>query len=242
MNCIEITNLSVNYDNQLALKNVNLTIDSGQMIAIIGQNGSGKSTLIKAILGLIPAQFEKVLFFGQQLAQVRSQITYIPQRESIDWDFPISVYEVVEMGRLNPNKWWKKSDQMDKQLIHEALEKVGMLSEASKQIGELSGGQQQRVFLARALVQNTSLLIMDEPFSGVDIRSQKVIFDVLTDLKNAGKTMLIVHHDLSTVVAHFDHAIVLKNELLAFGETEKVFQSTIIEKAFGIPLNLSKND
>lgn len=242
MNCIEITNLSVNYNNQLALKNVNLTIDSGQMIAIIGQNGSGKSTLIKSILGLIPAQFEKVLFFGQQLAQVRSQVTYIPQRESIDWDFPISVYEVVEMGRLNPNKWWKKSDQMDKQLIHEALEKVGMLSEASKQIGELSGGQQQRVFLARALVQNTSLLIMDEPFSGVDIRSQKVIFDVLTDLKNAGKTMLIVHHDLSTVVAHFDHVIVLKNELLAFGETEKVFQSTIIEKAFGIPLNLSKND
>jgi ABC-type Mn2+/Zn2+ transport system ATPase subunit len=242
MNCIEITNLSVNYDNQLALKNVNLTIDSGQMIAIIGQNGSGKSTLIKAILGLIPAQFEKVLFFGHQLTQVRSQVTYIPQRESIDWDFPISVYEVVEMGRLNPNKWWKKSGQMDKQLIHEALEKVGMLSEASKQIGELSGGQQQRVFLARALVQNTSLLIMDEPFSGVDIRSQKVIFDVLTELKNAGKTMLIVHHDLSTVVAHFDHVIVLKNELLAFGETEKVFQSTIIEKAFGIPLNLSKND
>lgn len=242
MNCIEITNLSVNYDNQLALKNVNLTIDSGQMIAIIGQNGSGKSTLIKAILGLIPAQFEKVLFFGHQLIQVRSQVTYIPQRESIDWDFPISVYEVVEMGRLNPNKWWKKTGQMDKQLIHEALEKVGMLSEASKQIGELSGGQQQRVFLARALVQNTSLLIMDEPFSGVDIRSQKVIFDVLTELKKAGKTMLIVHHDLSTVAAHFDHVIVLKNELLAFGETEKVFQSTIIEKAFGIPLNLSKND
>jgi ABC-type Mn2+/Zn2+ transport system ATPase subunit len=229
MNCIEITNLSVNYNNQLALKNVNLTIDSGQMIAIIGQNGSGKSTLIKAILGLIPAQ-------------VRSHVTYIPQRESIDWDFPISVYEVVEMGRLNPNKWWKKSGQLDKQLIQEALEKVGMLSEASKQIGELSGGQQQRVFLARALVQNTSLLIMDEPFSGVDIRSQKVIFDVLTELKNAGKTMLIVHHDLSTVAAHFDHVIVLKNELLAFGETEKVFQSTIIEKAFGIPLNLLKND
>jgi ABC-type Mn2+/Zn2+ transport system ATPase subunit len=158
MNCIEITNLSVNYDNQLALKNVNLTIDSGQMIAIIGQNGSGKSTLIKAILGLIPAQFEKVLFFGQQLTQVRSQVTYIPQRESIDWDFPISVYEVVEMGRLNPNKWWKKSGQLDKQLIQEALEKVGMLSEASKQIGELSGGQQQRVFLARALVQNLSLI------------------------------------------------------------------------------------
>lgn len=242
MNCIEIANLSVNYDNQLALKNVNLTIDSGQMIAIIGQNGSGKSTLIKAILGLIPAQFENVRFFGQQLVQVRSQITYIPQRDTIDWDFPISVFEVVEMGRLSPKRWWKKSGQIDKKLIYEALEKVGLLSEASKQIGELSGGQQQRVFLARALVQNTSLLIMDEPFSGVDIRSQKVIFDVLSELKKAGKTMLIVHHDLSTVAAYFDHVIVLKNELLAFGETQNVFQSNVLEKAFGIPLNLSKND
>lgn len=237
MYCIELKNLSVNYDKQVALAHVDLTINMGQLIAVIGQNGSGKSTLIKALLGLIPTHVDKLLFFGQSLSSVRDRIAYIPQRASIDWDFPISVYEVVEMGRLNPKKWWLKTTKSDKQLINDALLKVGLLSEADNQIGALSGGQQQRVFLARALVQNASLLIMDEPFSGVDVRSQGLIFEVLQELKAVGKTMLIVHHDLSTVEAHFDEVIVLKNKLLAHGNTTDVFNSTIIEQAFGIPLN-----
>jgi ABC-type Mn2+/Zn2+ transport system ATPase subunit len=239
MDCIEIKNLSVKYDRQIALKSIDLLIKSSQMIAVIGQNGSGKSTLIKAMLGLIPAQFDSILFYGKSLSEVRSQIAYIPQRETIDWDFPISVYEVVAMGLLSSKKWWARTSKLEKQVILEALTKVGLVAEMNKQIGELSGGQQQRVFLARALVQHADLLIMDEPFSGVDMRSQALIFDVMKSLKSEGKTILIVHHDLATVAANFDEVIVLKNELLAHGETTSVFNSSIIENAFGIPLNRS---
>lgn len=239
MDCIEIKNLSVKYDRQIALKYIDLSIKSGQMIAVIGQNGSGKSTLIKAMLGLIPAQFDSIHFYGKSLSEVRSQIAYIPQRETIDLDFPISVYEVVAMGLLTSKKWWARTSKLDKQVILEALTKVGLVAEMNNQIGELSGGQQQRVFLARALVQHADLLIMDEPFSGVDMRSQALIFEVLKSLKSEGKTILIVHHDLATVAANFDEVIVLKNELLAHGETTSVFNSSIIENAFGIPLNRS---
>lgn len=239
MYCIEIKNLSVKYDRQIALKHVDLSIKSGQMIAVIGQNGSGKSTLIKAMLGLTPALFDSIHFYGKSLSEVRSQIAYIPQRETIDWDFPISVYEVVAMGLLSSKKWWARTSKLEKQVILEALTKVGLVAEMNNQIGELSGGQQQRVFLARALVQHADLLIMDEPFSGVDMRSQALIFEVLKSLKSEGKTILIVHHDLATVAANFDEVIVLKNELLAYGETTSVFNSSIIENAFGIPLNRS---
>jgi ABC-type Mn2+/Zn2+ transport system ATPase subunit len=239
MDCIEIKKLSVKYDRQIALKSIDLSIKSGQMIAVIGQNGSGKSTLIKAILGLIPAQFDSIHFYGKSLSEVRSQIAYIPQRETIDWDFPISVYEVVAMGLLTSKKWWARRSKLDKQVILEALTKVGLVTEMNNQIGELSGGQQQRVFLARALVQHADLFIMDEPFSGVDMGSQALIFEVLKSLKSEGKTILIVHHDLATVAANFDEVIVLKNELLAHGETTSVFNSSIIENAFGIPLNRS---
>lgn len=239
MDCIEIKNLSVKYDRQIALRHIDLSIKSGQMIAVIGQNGSGKSTLIKAMLGLIPAQFDSIHFYGKSLSEVRSQIAYIPQRETIDWDFPISVYDVVAMGLLTSKKWWARTSKLDKQVILEALTKVGLVAEMNNQIGELSGGQQQRVFLARALVQHADLLIMDEPFSGVDLRSQALIFEVLKSLKSEEKTILIVHHDLATVAANFDEVIVLKNELLAHGETTSVFNSSIIENAFGIPLNRS---
>lgn len=237
MDCIEIKKLSVKYDRQIVLKHIDLSIKSGQMIAVIGQNGSGKSTLIKAMLGLIPAQFDTIHFYGKSLSEVRSQIAYIPQRETIDWDFPISVYEVVAMGLLSSKKWWARTSKLEKQVILEALTKVGLVAEMNNQIGELSGGQQQRVFLARALVQHADLLIMDEPFSGVDMRSQALIFEVLKSLKSEGKTILIVHHDLATVAANFDEVIVLKNELLAHGETTSIFNSSIIENAFGIPLN-----
>lgn len=237
MDCIEIKKLSVKYDRQIVLKHIDLSIKSGQMIAVIGQNGSGKSTLIKAMLGLIPAQFDSIHFYGKSLSEVRSQIAYIPQRETIDWDFPISVYEVVAMGLLSSKKWWARTSKLEKQVILEALTKVGLVAEMNNQIGELSGGQQQRVFLARALVQHADLLIMDEPFSGVDMRSQALIFEVLKSLKSEGKTILIVHHDLATVAANFDEVIVLKNELLAHGETTSIFNSSIIENAFGIPLN-----
>ena len=237
MDCIEIKNLSVKYDRQIALKSIDLLIKSGQMIAVIGQNGSGKSTLIKAMLGLIPAQFDSILFYGKSLSEVRSQIAYIPQRETIDWDFPISVYEVVAMGLLSSKKWWARTSKLEKQVIFEALTKVGLVAEMNKQIGELSGGQQQRVFLARALVQQADLLIMDEPFSGVDMRSQALIFDVMKSLKSEGKTILIVHHDLATVAANFDEVIVLKNELLAHGETTSVFNSSIIENKLQLQTN-----
>lgn len=231
--CISVENLQVAYNRQIALDTLSVTIPQGKITGIIGPNGSGKTTMLKAILGLIPSVSGEIRFFGKHLNQVRDKVAYVPQRESVDWDFPASVTDVVAMGRLNPAKWWQRVGQEDKRIIEAALNQVGLTAFRHRQIGQLSGGQQQRVFLARALAQQASLIVMDEPFVGVDMASQESILHVLQQLRDEGKSIVIVHHDLSTVASYFDYVLLLNNGLVACGETAKVLQPSELKKAYG---------
>ena len=234
--CIDVQNLQVAYHTQIVLDTLSTTIPCGEITGIIGPNGSGKTTFLKAILGLIPSLQGTVTFLGKPLKEIRDEIAYVPQRESVDWDFPASVYDIVSMGRLNPKKWWHKLSSNDKTLIDDALKQVKLTEFRHRQIGQLSGGQQQRVFLARALAQQASVILMDEPFVGVDMASQEAILTVLRDLRNAGKTIVIVHHDLSTVAAWFDHVVLLNNRLVQAGPINEVLQPEVLAKAYGTSL------
>jgi ABC-type Mn2+/Zn2+ transport system ATPase subunit len=231
--CITVKDIRVAYHQQVVLETLSVDIPMGKITGIIGPNGSGKTTLLKAMLGLVPALKGEVRFFGQSLNHVRDRVAYVPQRESVDWDFPASVYDVVSMGRLDPKRWWQRVTSADKELIDSALEQVNLMPFKNRQIGQLSGGQQQRVFLARALAQQASLILMDEPFVGVDMASQEAILNVLQQLRNSGKSIVIVHHDLSTVASYFDHVIVLNNGLVASGETSVVLQPEVLKQAYG---------
>lgn len=230
---ISINGLCVAYQQNVVLSDVNATIPEGMITGIIGPNGSGKTTLIKSIMGLIPTQSGNVQISGQSLDAVRSTVAYMPQRESVDWNFPASVYDVVAMGRLNPKHWWKRLSKADHDLIMNALAQVQLTDFKDRQIGQLSGGQQQRVFLARALAQQASLLLMDEPFVGVDMVSQQSILDVLGQLRSQGKTLVIVHHDLSTVQASFDYALLLNQRLVAAGPVTEILQPEVLSEAYG---------
>lgn len=234
--CIAVQNLQVAYHTQVVLETLSATIPCGEITGIIGPNGSGKTTFLKAILGLIPAQQGTVTFLGKPLKEIRDEIAYVPQRESVDWDFPASVYDIVSMGRLNPKKWWQKLSATDKALIDDALKQVKLEEFRHRQIGQLSGGQQQRVFLARALAQQASVILMDEPFVGVDMASQEAILNVLKALRDAGKTIVIVHHDLSTVAEWFDYVLLLNNRLVHAGPVNEVLQPEVLAKAYGTSL------
>ena len=235
-NCITVKNLRVSYHQQLALDTVSVIIPSGKITGIIGPNGSGKTTFLKAILGLVPAQQGTVLFLGKPLAGIRDKIAYVPQRESVDWDFPASVRDIVSMGRLNPKKWWQKISASDKVVIDSAIEQVALTELQHRQIGQLSGGQQQRVFLARALAQEASVILMDEPFVGVDMTSQESILNVLRELRDNGKSIVIIHHDLSTVEKYFDYVLLMNNRLVKDGVTSEVLQPEILAEAYGTSL------
>lgn len=237
---IEVTDLSVYYRNTLALDQVSVSINAGKITGIIGPNGSGKSTFLKSILGIIPAKSGTVTFFGSSLEQYRSKIAYVPQRESIDWDFPITVEEVVAMGRIRLKKWWSRTTLADKELVKETLKKVQLSEFSTRQIGQLSGGQQQRVFLARALAQEAELIIMDEPFVGIDMASQESILAIVQKLRDSGKTVVIVHHDLSVVARYFDDVVLLNKQLVANGPIDEILQSENIEKAYGMTLLLNR--
>lgn len=237
---ISITDLQVAYQNTVVLDEVTVEIPEGQITGIIGPNGSGKTTLLKSIMGLIPTEKGTIRIFGQQLDTIRKELAYVPQRESVDWNFPASVFDVVAMGRLNTRKWWKRLNQEDLTIINKALEQVQLTEFRDRQIGQLSGGQQQRVFLARALAQQAQIILMDEPFVGVDMVSQSAILDVLFELREQGKSMIIVHHDLLTVSNYFDYAILLNNKIVATGPTATVLQPEILEKAYGATLLLNR--
>lgn len=234
--CITVKNLRVSYHHQLALDTVSVNIPSGKITGIIGPNGSGKTTFLKAILGLVPAQQGTVLFLGKPLDSVRNEIAYVPQRESVDWDFPASARDIVAMGRLNPKKWWQKVAAEDKLVIDNSIRQVALTDFQHRQIGQLSGGQQQRVFLARALAQEASVILMDEPFVGVDMASQEAILNVLKELRNSGKSIVIIHHDLSTVERYFDYVLLMNNRLVKNGLTREVLQPGILAKAYGTSL------
>ena len=238
---LEIHNLSVSYDQRPVLWDIDFQLPVQKIIGIIGPNGSGKTTLIKAILGFLPIDSGYVEIFGQAIPQVRQKITYIPQRSSIDWDYPISVLEVVLMARYQAKKMFYRYTKEDREIAVNSLKKVKLLDFAHRQIGQLSGGQQQRVFIARALAQEAELYLMDEPFVGVDTITEEIILNILQELRNKKKTIIIVHHDLETVKKYFDWAVLLNTHLIAAGSIDQVFQNHFLQNTFsGQPSILSK--
>jgi manganese/zinc/iron transport system ATP- binding protein len=230
---LDIHDVTVAYHRRPVLWNVDLAIGQPQLAAVCGPNGAGKSTLIKAVLGLVPMASGHVQVFGQPVSRVRRRIGYVPQRESVDWDFPVSVLDVVLMGTYGELGWFRRPGKVERQRARECLEKVGLASYERQQIGQLSGGQQQRVFLARALAQRADIYFMDEPMAGVDAATERMIFEVLQELRAAGKTIVAVHHDLRTVPQFFDYVVLLNVRLVAAGPTEDVFTPDNLRKTYG---------
>jgi manganese/zinc/iron transport system ATP- binding protein len=229
----EVHDLTVSYSRKPVLWAVDLTLPQGVIAGIIGPNGAGKSTLIKASLGLVPSDSGYVKAFDKPLNEMRSQISYVPQRESVDWDFPASVMDVVLMGRYGKLGLFKRPGKADKEVALECLQKVGMEDYRNRQISQLSGGQQQRVFLARALAQNADIYFMDEPFAGVDVSTETAIMDILREMRNQGKTIIVVHHDLQTASEYFDWMILLNMRLVASGPTDQVFTPDLLQETYG---------
>lgn len=230
---LEVNRLTVAYHKKPVLRSVSFQIPEGQLIGILGPNGAGKSTLLKAVLGLLPTLDGDVRIYGKSYREQRKLIGYVPQRESVDWDFPTNALDVVMMGRYGQLGWFRRPGAKERQIALDCLAKVGMAEYAGRQISQLSGGQQQRVFLARALAQNAQVYFMDEPFAGVDATTEKAIIGLLHELKEQGKTVLVVHHDLSTVKEYFDHVLLLNGELIAAGPTNETFTPDYLHKTYG---------
>lgn len=230
---LEVHDLTVAYHRRPVLWDVELTLSTPCLCGIIGPNGAGKSTLLKAILGLLPSAGGAVRAFGRPVSEVRRRIGYVPQRESVDWDFPVSVLDVALMGTYGRLGWCRRPGKAERQLAQECLAKVGMAEMAHRQIGQLSGGQQQRTFLARALAQQADLYFMDEPMAGVDAATESVVFRLLKELRNADKTVIVVHHDLRTVPTYFDQVVLLNMRLVASGPTEETFTGENLRKTYG---------
>jgi manganese/zinc/iron transport system ATP- binding protein len=230
---IEAHNLTVLYGRKPAIWNVDFKLPEGQVIGIMGPNGSGKSTLLKSIMGVVTPTTGYTKVYDQDLNQVRHKVSYVPQRQEIDWDFPASVWDIVSMGRFHVRGLFKRLTSEDNDIIQESLEKVNMLGLAKRQISQLSGGQQQRVFLARAIAQQGKLFLMDEPFAGVDIATEEMIVDLLKEMKDQGKTLVIVHHDLHTAQSYFDHLVLMNTRLVACGKTSDVFTDQILTDTYG---------
>ena len=225
---IQVENLTVSYGPVPALLDISVSIPAGQLVGVIGPNGSGKSTLIKSILGFVKPEIGSIELFGQDVALAKGKVAYVPQRGSVDWDFPITVREVAVMGRYGHRRWWLNLSREDYRHADEALDKVRMSEFRQRQIGQLSGGQQQRVFLARALAQDADILLLDEPFAGVDAATERAILDVLEETKASGKTLVVVHHDLGTASEYFDLLILLKQRLFAFGPPGMVLDPQLL--------------
>ena len=230
---IEVTDLTIAYRDKPVLWDVDMDVPAGLLMAIIGPNGAGKTTMIKAILGLIKPAAGQVLVYGKSYVEQRHLVGYVPQRGSVDWDFPTSVLDVVMMGRYGALGWFKRPGTAERTAAFDALDKVGMKSFAERQISQLSGGQQQRVFLARALVQDAQLYFMDEPFQGVDATTERAIVTLLQELRSAGKTVVVVHHDLQTVPEYFDWVTMLNVRRIASGPVGEVFTEQNLRQTYG---------
>ena len=228
-----IQDLTVVYQKRPVLYGVDVTIPRGQMVGILGPNGAGKSTLIKTAMGFLRPTGGAVRIFGKPPRDAVKRVGYVPQRESVDWDFPVTVMDVVLMGRYGRLGLFRRPKREDREVAQACLERVGMLAFADRQIGNLSGGQQQRVFLARALAQESDLYFMDEPLAGVDAATERALIALLRELKANGKTILVVHHDLATAREYFDHILLLNMRLVAYGPTEEVFTAALLQKAYG---------
>ncbi len=235
---LSIDDVTVAYHRKPVLWDVDYDAPEGKLIGIVGPNGAGKSTLLKAILDLIPKASGRVMIYGKPFRRQRSLVGYVPQRESVDWDFPVSALDVVTMGRYGHIGWLRPVTRSHREVATHALERVGLADFARRQISQLSGGQQQRVFLARALAQDARLYLMDEPFASVDAATERAIIDVLQDLRDRGRTVLVVHHDLQTVPEYFDHALLLNMRVVAAGPVEQVFTPENLRKTYGGRLTL----
>lgn len=235
---LEVHDLTVSYHRKPVLWGVDLTLPKGVLTGVIGPNGAGKSTLIKSIMQLVPLSSGYVKILGEDLDKVRDKVSYVPQRESVDWDFPASVLDVVLMGRYNKLGLFRRARKADHDVALECLQKVGMAEYKNRQISQLSGGQQQRVFLARALAQDADLYFMDEPFAGVDAATEAAIIELLRDMAAKGKTVVVVHHDLQSAQDYFNWILFLNMRLIASGPTEKVFTNELLQETYGGKLTL----
>ena len=230
---IEVTDLTVAYGEKPVLWDVDLEVPQGTLMAVVGPNGAGKTTLIRAILGMVRPAAGQALVHGKPYADQRRRVAYVPQRGSVDWDFPTSVLDVVLMGRYGSLGWIRRPGAADKAAAREALEQVGMTELAGRQISQLSGGQQQRVFLARALVQHADVYFMDEPFQGVDATTERAIVELLQALRSDGKTVVAVHHDLQTVPEYFDQVTLMNVRRIASGPVDEVFTEENLRRTYG---------
>lgn len=225
--------LTVAYDRKPVIWDVRMTAPAGALVAVVGPNGAGKSTLLKAAMNLIPRASGRVEFFGESYKQVRGRVGYVPQRESVDWDFPTDALDVVTMGLYREIGWCRPVRRRHRERALAALERVGVADLAHRQISQLSGGQQQRTFLARALVQDADLYLMDEPFAAVDAATEKAIVELLEEMKSRGRTAVVIHHDLQTVPEYFDHVVLLNMRVVAQGPVETTFTAENLQRTYG---------
>ena len=233
-----IRDLTVAYHRKPVIWDVDVKIPEGKLVAIVGPNGAGKSTLIKACLGLIPCTSGEISIYGTTYEKMRKRVAYVPQRESVDWDFPVSALDVVAMGTYGSLGWFRRVNKRSKSLALQALDRVGLADYAYRQISQLSGGQQQRTFLARALVQNADIYFMDEPFAAVDAATERAIVALLKELQQKKKTCLVVHHDLATLSQYFDWTLLLNMRVVAAGPTTEVLTEENLRKTYGGKLSL----
>ena len=230
---LDVSHLTVLYNNNSVLENVSVAIPQGVMCGIIGPNGAGKTTFIKAVLNLVSVTAGTIKILGTSLQNARKRIAYVQQRSSVDWDFPITVFDMVLMGCYGKLGWFKRPGKNEYDCVHAALKAVGLQDYADQSIGTLSGGQQQRAFLARALMQDAHIYFLDEPFAGVDITTEKIIINLFKQLRDEGKTVIVVHHDLFTAPTYFDYAVLLNKICVASGPTEQVLTSSHLERVYG---------
>ena len=235
---LSVYDLTVAYQRKPVIWDVSFEIPAGVLVGVVGPNGAGKSTLLKAVLDLVPKSSGRVRVFGRSYRENRGRVGYVPQRESVDWDFPVSALDVVAMGLYRQIGWFRPVRASHRRVAMEALRRVGISELAHRQISQLSGGQQQRTFLARALVQDADLYLMDEPFAGVDAATELAIVDLLREMKTRGKTALVIHHDLQTVAEYFDYVLLLNMRVVAQGPTAEVFTRENLQKTYGGRLTL----
>ena len=230
---LEVHDLTVSYLRRPVLYGVDFAVPQGSLVGIIGPNGAGKSTLIKSIMGLVPASGGWARVFGEPVKEQITRVGYVPQRESVDWDFPVNVMDVVLMGCYGRIGLIRRMGRGEKARARAALEKVGMLPYADRQISNLSGGQQQRVFIARALAQESEIYLMDEPFAGVDAATEAALITLMKEMRDAGKTLIVVHHDLASAREYFDMLLLLNMRVVAFGDTGRVFTGELLQQTYG---------
>jgi len=238
---LEIKNANIGYGEKTILKDLSFQIPHGARVAVVGPNGAGKSTLFKALVGLLPLQSGQILIHGEPLGAHKDCVAYIPQREEVDWKFPVTVNDVVMMGRYGQRSWLSRPSKQDKDIVKDSLEKMGVANLTDHSIGQLSGGQQQRVFLARAISQEPHILLMDEPFTGVDVTTQETTLNLLDHLRNQEVTTMISTHDLNLAASRFDFVMLLNHKLISFGTPSQVFAKENLAQAFGNSLLVMEN-